>query len=252
MDKGTGSRDVGFGSVIVDFLIEPGADDETTPSDLRYCWGDAVHGNIPKRCVELPQICTQAKKLLFDAVEGKNFVAVRQRFTWTIARPPYKGRRQKKMWRNLYKDHWLLGAYKDTMPRRKWFQIVSGTFAASLFAKKTKGQVSSQAITEPVGESGSPESWEGSHPLSPFSLFNVITGNLSTQIPIVAFSGRGFGVSLTLYHNSSASILQPFGYGWTHSYFFKITEDWETGDAILTRGTGRKHRYIYDWLAVQL
>ncbi len=98
VDKKTGGQDLGFGLVIVDFLLEPGADDETTPPDLRYLWGDAVHGNIPKRYVELPQICTQAKRLPFDVVEGKNFVAVHQKFTWTIARPPYKAGSHWEQW----------------------------------------------------------------------------------------------------------------------------------------------------------
>ncbi|MFA0739161.1 MAG: hypothetical protein LKKZDAJK_002282, partial [Candidatus Fervidibacter sp.] len=26
------------------------------------------------------------------------------------------------MWHRLYRDHWLLGALKDTMPRRKWLK----------------------------------------------------------------------------------------------------------------------------------
>lgn len=90
VDKKTGSKDLGFGLVIVDFLLEPGADEETTPENLRYQWGDKIHGKIPKRYVELPQICTQAKKLPVEIVEGKNFVAVKQWFRWTIARPPYK------------------------------------------------------------------------------------------------------------------------------------------------------------------
>ncbi len=90
VDKRTGSIDVGFGLVIVDFLLEPGADDEATPPKLRYSWGDKIHGNIPKRYVELPQICTQAKKLPVTIVEGKGFVAVHQWFKWSIARPPYK------------------------------------------------------------------------------------------------------------------------------------------------------------------
>lgn len=90
IDKATGASDVGFGLVIVDFLLEPGADTEETPKELRYHWGDAIHGNIPKRYVELPQICTQAKELPFEVVEGDGFVAVHQWFTWSIARPPYK------------------------------------------------------------------------------------------------------------------------------------------------------------------
>ncbi|HZO87635.1 MAG TPA: hypothetical protein VFB38_04790 [Chthonomonadaceae bacterium] len=92
VDKRTGARDPGYGLAIVDFLLEPGADDAATPADLRYAWGEALllHGNIPKRFVELPQICTQAGKLPFEIVEGRNFVAVRQWFRWTIARPPYQ------------------------------------------------------------------------------------------------------------------------------------------------------------------
>ncbi len=98
VDKRTDSRDLGFGLMVVDFLLEPGIDDETTPPDLRYPWGDKVHGSIPKRYVELPQICTQAKKLSIDIVEGKDFVAIRQQFKWTIARPPYKAGSQWEQW----------------------------------------------------------------------------------------------------------------------------------------------------------
>ncbi len=90
VDKRTGARDLGFGSAIVDFLLEPGVDNETTPPALRYHWGNAVHGHILKRYVALPQICTRAKKLPFEIVEGEDFAAVRQWFTWDITRPPYK------------------------------------------------------------------------------------------------------------------------------------------------------------------
>ena len=146
------------------------------------------------------------------------------------------------MFRKLYRDHWLLGVFKDTMPLRKWFRFFGGAFAASLFAThKVKGQSQDPLVVSgnfwidiQVDEGGAPESWEGSHPLSPFSLANVITGNLFTQIPIVAFSGRGLDVSLTLFHNSSsASSLLPFGYGWTHSYRWRIDIDPFTEAAIL-------------------
>ncbi|MCZ6677872.1 MAG: hypothetical protein O7E52_11550 [Candidatus Poribacteria bacterium] len=90
VDKRTGAHDEGFGLCIIDFLLQPGADDAETPESLRYHWGDAVHGQIPKRYVELPQICTQAKQLPFETVEGEDFVAVRQWFTWKVARPPYQ------------------------------------------------------------------------------------------------------------------------------------------------------------------
>ena len=89
-DKRTGAHDVGFGLVILDFLLEPGKEDEATPPELRYHVGDLYHGNIPKRYVALPQVCTQAKKLPFEIIEGKGFVAVKQWFAWTTARPPYK------------------------------------------------------------------------------------------------------------------------------------------------------------------
>jgi len=154
------------------------------------------------------------------------------------------------MWRGLYKDHWLLGAQKDTMPRRKWLKLVGSTLAASAFLRPSSAQQPSgkqfDAVLVDEDEAGAPESWEGSHPLSPFSLVNVATGNLFTQIHIVSFSGRGLSISLTLFHNSaSTSSLQPFGYGWTHSYHWKIQQD-SQGNAILVRGTGRKHLYAYD------
>jgi hypothetical protein len=90
VDRRTGARDAGFGLAIVDFLLEPGPDNDDTPPELRYRWGDLYHGQIPKRYVALPQICTQARKLPFEVVQGADFVAVRQWFTWTVARPPYR------------------------------------------------------------------------------------------------------------------------------------------------------------------
>jgi hypothetical protein len=97
-DKATGTRDVGFGLMIVDFLLEPGADTDETPNELRYHWGDKIHGNIPKRYVELPQICTQAKKLPFEVIEGNGFVAVHQWFKWHISRPPYRSGSRWEQW----------------------------------------------------------------------------------------------------------------------------------------------------------
>ena len=89
VDKSTGACDQGFGLCVVDFLLEPGHDDDSVPPELQYQWGDFVHGQIPKRYVELPQICTQAKQLPTEIVEGDGFIAVRQEFTLTVARPPY-------------------------------------------------------------------------------------------------------------------------------------------------------------------
>lgn len=90
VDKQTGAWDLSFGLEIVDFLLEPGPEDEATPQDLHYHVGDAYHGNLVKRYVELPQICTQAKTLPFEIVQGQGFVAVKQWFRWSVAPPPYK------------------------------------------------------------------------------------------------------------------------------------------------------------------
>ena len=96
VDKQTGARDLGFGLSIVDFLLEPGADEPDAPH--AYHWGDKVHGNIPKRYVELPQICTQARKLPFEVAKSENFIAVRQWFNWTIAT---QGRKPGSLWEQI-------------------------------------------------------------------------------------------------------------------------------------------------------
>ncbi len=143
---------------------------------------------------------------------------------------------------------WLLGAQKDTLPRRKWFRLLGSSLAASFLASKVKSQSAQSVSGGVVGieGAGAPESWGGSLPLSPFSLVNLSTGNLFTSIPLLSFSGRGLNVSLTFFHNSSAaSSLQPFGYGFTHSYFWRLQQD-NYGNALVLQGTGRKHKYTYD------
>jgi hypothetical protein len=89
LDKKTGARDLGFGLSIVDFLLEPADPDQPVPEG-QYHYGDLVHGNIPKRYVEGPQICTQARKLEYDVLEGDGFIAVRQWFRWHEGYAPYK------------------------------------------------------------------------------------------------------------------------------------------------------------------
>lgn len=93
VDKKTDARDLGFGLSIVDFLLEPGEDkqDEKYP----YHWGDKLHGNIPKRYVELPQICTQAQKLPFEITKTEEFIAIRQWYKWKIAT---RGRKPGSLW----------------------------------------------------------------------------------------------------------------------------------------------------------
>lgn len=77
LDKKTGARDVGFGLHIMDFLMAPGWRDDDYTRDPK------LHGNLPKHYVEGPQICTQARELKPEVVEGKDFVAVTLRFTFT-------------------------------------------------------------------------------------------------------------------------------------------------------------------------
>ncbi|MBC8356728.1 MAG: hypothetical protein H8E66_32535 [Planctomycetes bacterium] len=91
LDKQTGATDLGFGLDIADFLLEPGDPNKPNPAG-QYKYGAAalVHGNIVKRYVEGPQICTQAKKLPYEIIEGDGFVAVTQWFTWHQAHAPYE------------------------------------------------------------------------------------------------------------------------------------------------------------------
>ena len=88
IDKQTGAKDLGFGLHIMDFLLAPGWSDDT------YGRG-GPHGDIPKHYVEGPQICTQAKKLEPEIIEGKDFVALRLKFTFT---QPAKGFKAGSTW----------------------------------------------------------------------------------------------------------------------------------------------------------
>jgi hypothetical protein len=84
LDKKTGAHDLGFGLHIMDFLMAPGWRDDGYPRDPK------VHGNLPKHYIEGPQICTQAKQLPPEIIEGKDFVAVRLRHRFTQAAPGLK------------------------------------------------------------------------------------------------------------------------------------------------------------------
>jgi len=93
LDVKTGRRDLGFGLDIVDWIMEPGSDEayrDKLPGDLPYVFNNLHHGKRPKRSVEGPQICTQAKKLAPTIVTGPDFVAVRQSHAYTLAAPGKK------------------------------------------------------------------------------------------------------------------------------------------------------------------
>ena len=87
LDKKTGARDLGFGLAIADFLLEPADPDAPIPPG-QYDFGNLVHGAIPKRYVEGPQICTQAGRLSHEVIAGDGFTAIRHRYTWNVAYPP--------------------------------------------------------------------------------------------------------------------------------------------------------------------
>src|SRR5207253_3498311 len=77
IDKKTDARDAGFGLHIMDFLMAPGWRNDG------YLRDPKIHGHLPKHYIEGPQICTQAKRLSAEVIEGKGFVAVRLRFRFT-------------------------------------------------------------------------------------------------------------------------------------------------------------------------
>jgi hypothetical protein len=93
LDKKTGFRDAGFGLDIVDWIMEPGSDeayrDQLDP-ELVYQFNNEYHGKRPKRSIEGPQICTQARELAPEVIRGPDFVAIRQEFTYRTAAPRKK------------------------------------------------------------------------------------------------------------------------------------------------------------------
>ncbi len=68
---------------------------EQLPVDLRYDNGDLYHGQIAKRFVEGPQICTQARRLSPKIIRGKDFVAIRQQYKYHRVIP---GRQPGSVW----------------------------------------------------------------------------------------------------------------------------------------------------------
>jgi hypothetical protein len=93
LDRKTGFHDLGFGLDIVDWIMEPGSDEayrDRLDKELVYEFGNTYHGKTPKRSIEGPQICTQAKRLEPKVVRGKDFVAVTQAFQYKTAAPGKK------------------------------------------------------------------------------------------------------------------------------------------------------------------
>ena len=93
LDRKTGFRDAGFGLDIVDWIMESGSDEayrSQLPGDLAYEFNNAWHGKTPKRSIEGPQICTQAKQLAPEVIRAPDFMAVRTEYRYLLAAPGKK------------------------------------------------------------------------------------------------------------------------------------------------------------------
>lgn len=98
LDQKTGFRDAGFGLDIADWIMEPGSDEayrDKLDKELIYRFGNEYHGKRPKRSIEGPQICTQAKELQPTVIRGKDFVAIEQSYRYKTAAP---GRQKGSLW----------------------------------------------------------------------------------------------------------------------------------------------------------
>ena len=98
VDKKTGFRDAGFGLDIVDWILEPGSDEayrDKLNKELIYRFNTPNHGKTPKRSVEGPQICTQAKEVSPEVIHGNGFVAIRTSYNYKTAAP---GKRTGSKW----------------------------------------------------------------------------------------------------------------------------------------------------------
>jgi len=93
VDKQSGFRDAGYGLDIVDWIMEPGSDEayrDQLPKEMVYQFGNPYHGKRPKRSIEGPQICTQARQMAPQVTQGKDFVAVKQSFKYHTSAPGKK------------------------------------------------------------------------------------------------------------------------------------------------------------------
>lgn len=98
LDRKTGFRDVGYGLDIVDWIMEPGSDEtyrDKLDEELIYRFNTPYHGKTPKRSLEGPQICTQAKRLEPRIIRGQDFVAFVSSFRYQTAAP---GKQNGSLW----------------------------------------------------------------------------------------------------------------------------------------------------------
>jgi hypothetical protein len=93
VDKQTGFHDAGYGLDIVDWIMESGSDQayrDQLSKEMVYQFNNAYHGKTPKRSIEGPQICTQAKELSPVIIRGQDFIAIKTSFNYKTAAPGKK------------------------------------------------------------------------------------------------------------------------------------------------------------------
>ena len=119
LDKTTGFREVGDGLMVIDWLMEPGSDenygDEVIAPDGhgvgQYTWHEnetepeqqyyarIAHGSSHrKRVVEGPQLCHRMKPVQPDVIRGTDFIAVKTAYQYEYAAP---GRKAGSRWTQL-------------------------------------------------------------------------------------------------------------------------------------------------------
>ncbi|WP_337175581.1 hypothetical protein [Paludisphaera sp.] len=119
LDKATGFREVGDGLMVIDWLMEPGSDEEWPDEILgqeghglhRYTWfanetdparrdyALMAHGSSHrKRMVEGPQLCHRMKPVRPEVIRGDDYVAVKTTYQFEYAAP---GRKAGSTWTQL-------------------------------------------------------------------------------------------------------------------------------------------------------
>ena len=119
LDKATGFREVGDGLMVIDWLMEPGSDDEVAEEVFapdghgvsRYLWHEnetdpdrieyaiLCHGSSHrKRAIEGPQLCHRMKPVQPEILRGEDYLAVRTTYKFEYAAP---GRNTGSTWTQL-------------------------------------------------------------------------------------------------------------------------------------------------------
>lgn len=93
LDKQTGFREAGDGLLVIDWIMEPGPDDEWQAQGTKtekYVYNNDNHGVRPKRIIEGPQLCPHMKPVQPEIIRGDDFVAVKTTYRYEVAAPGHK------------------------------------------------------------------------------------------------------------------------------------------------------------------